>query len=84
GHQQIAELFLEKGIDVISTDDNGHTLLSRAAQHGHKAAVKLLLDTGRVETDSRDNDGRTPLLWAAENGHYTVVNMLLDTGKADV
>jgi ankyrin repeat protein len=33
----------------------------QAAENGHKAVVKLLLDNG-VEPDSKDNSSQTPLL----------------------
>jgi ankyrin repeat protein len=56
-----------------------------AARNGHKAMVKLLLETGRVDVDSKDsNYGQTPLSWAAEIGHEAVVKLLLETGRADV
>ena len=72
--------------NVISANaivEDGRTPLSRAAGSGHKAAVKVLLDSGKVEADSKDNDGRTPLWWAVRDGHEAVVKLLLDTGKVD-
>lgn len=41
------------------------TSLSWAAQNGHNAVVKVMLDYGKVDIDSKDIDGRTPLSWAA-------------------
>jgi ankyrin repeat protein len=38
------KLLLEKGANVESKDDIGHTPLSWAAQNGHEAVVKLLLE----------------------------------------
>ena len=52
------------------------TPLSWAAKNGCNTAVKLLLDIGKVETDSKDTHGRTPLSWAAGNGHEAVVKLL--------
>ena len=58
-------------------------LLLSAAQKGHAAVVKLLLETGKANPDLTDWSGRTPLSWAAENGHEVVVKLLLETGKAN-
>ncbi|KAL6228936.1 hypothetical protein BDW75DRAFT_235566 [Aspergillus navahoensis] len=55
----------------------GKTPLSLAAENGHKAVVKLLLDSGKVDVDCKDSEyGRTPLSLAAENGHGAVVKLL--------
>jgi ankyrin repeat protein len=45
--------------------------MSYAAENGHKAVVKLLLEA-QAETDSKDGDGRTPLSYASQNGHEAV------------
>jgi hypothetical protein len=62
----------------------GQTPLLWAAEQGHKAVVKLLLETGKVDIDVKDSSGWTPLLWAAEQGHEAVVKLLLEIGKVDV
>ncbi|KAF2727468.1 hypothetical protein EJ04DRAFT_394386, partial [Polyplosphaeria fusca] len=64
-------------VEVDSRDNYEQTPLFGAARNGHKAVVKLLLDTGRVEVDSRDNYERTPLFWASQSGHEAVVKLLL-------
>ena len=65
-------------------DSYGWTPLSWAAERGHEAVVKLLLETGKVDVDSKDSNGRTPLSRAAEGGHEAVAKLLLETGKVDV
>ena len=70
--------------DLDSKDDYGRTPLSRAAEGGHEAVVKLLLDErADLDVNCKDRNGRTALLWAAEKGHEAVVKQLLEKG-ADV
>jgi ankyrin repeat protein len=52
---------------------DGRTLLSLAAEEGHEAAVKLLLETGKVDVNLKDRDGWRPLLEAAVAGRRTKV-----------
>ena len=52
-----------------------------AAENGHEAVLKLLLEKDSVDLDSKDTFyGRTPLWWAATNGHEAVVKPLLEKG----
>jgi len=49
-----------------------------AAQNGHEAIVKLLLDKG-ADLEPKDNQfGQTPLWWAARNEREAVVKLLLN------
>jgi len=48
-------------------------------ENGDEGVVKLLLETGKVDTDARDRNDRTPLSWAAQNGHEGVVKLLLES-----
>ena len=50
-----------------------------AAQKGHDAVVRMLLDAG-ADKDLATNDGCTPLHIAAERGNAAVVRALLDAG----
>jgi ankyrin repeat protein len=52
------------------------TQLSWAAERGHEAMVKLLLETGQANVESKDGARWTPLSWAAERGHEAVVKLL--------
>jgi hypothetical protein len=77
--EKMAFLFKNRH-DPDSKDSYGRTPLSRAAENGHGAVVKLLREKG-AKLESKDNDnGRTPLLWAAENGHEAVAKLLLEKG----
>ena len=63
-------------IDVNIEGQDGQTPLWWAMENGHEAVVKLLLETGKVNTESKNQFGETPLSWAAKNGHEAVVKLL--------
>lgn len=44
------------------------TPLSRAAEKGYRAVVKLLIETGEARIDFQDSKGWIPLSWAVETG----------------
>ena len=76
---QVLSLDLEKYLGADSTDDYGRTPLSWAAENGHEAVVKLLVEREDVKADSTDTTyGQTPLSRAAENGHEAVVKLLVE------
>ncbi|RYP39350.1 hypothetical protein DL767_002261 [Monosporascus sp. MG133] len=72
---------LEVLVDLVIKDKGQWTLLCLAAGKGHEAVVKLLLDTGKI--DSNAEDLQTALRLASWNGHEVVVTLLLDSGKVD-
>ncbi|KAL6786562.1 ankyrin repeat-containing domain protein [Trichoderma sp. SZMC 28012] len=61
---------------VNSTDGDGRTPLSRAAEKGHKLAAKMLLKYN-ADANAKDGDSQTPLSRVAAHGHEKVVEMLL-------
>jgi ankyrin repeat protein len=69
---------LKNGFHQDPKDSDGRTPLSWAAERGHEAVVRLLVERDDVEADSKDQFGRTPLLWAVENGHEAVVRLLAE------
>jgi len=74
---------LKNGHNPDAKDTFGRTPLSWAAEKGHGAVAKLLLDKEGVDPDSEDTNHRTPLSWAAQNGHEAVVKLLLDKEGTD-
>jgi ankyrin repeat protein len=71
---------LENRHNADVKDTYGRTPLWWAAENGHEAMAKLLLEKG-AELESKDGyDGRTLLSWAAGKGHEAVVKLLLEEG----
>jgi ankyrin repeat protein len=68
-------------IDAKAAQDR--TPLTWAAIRGHEAIVRLLLETGDVDTNAKASNGWTPLMWAAARGHEAIVRLLLETGDVD-
>ena len=56
------------------------TSLTISSYFGHKAVVKLLLETSKAGIDWKDKGGGTPLSWAVEKEHEAVVELLLRAG----
>ena len=83
GLREVMIALLKNGHDPNFKDTNGQTPLSWAAENGHEAVVKLLLEKG-AELESKDSkdasNGWTPLSWAAYNGHEAVAKLLLKKG----
>ncbi|KAF3916571.1 Ankyrin-3 [Dactylellina cionopaga] len=75
-------LMLDNGFNLETKDrvTDGKTPLILAAQNGHEATVKLLIDKG-ADLEAEDNYYyKTALCWAAESGHKRVVELLMDKG----
>ncbi|KAK7990380.1 hypothetical protein PG990_014660 [Apiospora arundinis] len=73
-HSAVAVLIQHQSIN--GTTSENRTPLSYAAEGGHKAVVRLLLER-KAEADSKDQYDITPLAYAAEGGHEAVVRLLL-------
>jgi ankyrin repeat protein len=57
----VVKLLKKKGAELESKSNSGQTLLSYAASRGHRAVVKLPLET-------KDDNGWMPQSYAAEDG----------------
>lgn len=67
--------------ELEAQDEEGYTLLSRAAEQGHKAVVRSLISKG-IGIDRANRAGDTALHLAAREGHGAIVGILLDAGAA--
>jgi ankyrin len=82
GHLNIVNLLLANYPEFINKmDQDGCTLLSLAAQHGHVDIARLLLEKG-ADPNMHTENGFTPLHWAADNGKLELVNLLLERGAS--
>jgi ankyrin repeat protein len=85
GLEGVLDHMLDEKVEADERDGGGRTPLSYAAENGHEAAVKLLLERGGVDTNSKDEDfGQTPLQFAARNGKDAVVKLLLTRTETNV
>ena len=87
---QVADYLIDQGADVNHkrpaqhTPDRsrGQTPLWWAANHGHMALAKKLIDSG-ADVNTPDHHGGTPLTTSASSGHLDMVKFLVESG-ADV
>ncbi|XP_053330414.1 GA-binding protein subunit beta-2 [Spea bombifrons] len=63
----------------FTTDWLGTSPLHMAAQNGHYATVKVLLEAG-ISRDARTKVDKTPLHMAATVGHLDIVDLLVQNG----
>ncbi|WP_435971170.1 ankyrin repeat domain-containing protein [Streptomyces sp. Qhu_M48] len=71
--------YVDAGVPVNLTNEQGHTLVMLAAYHGHAAAVSALLARG-ADVDRANDRGQTPLAGAVFKGEDEVVRALLAGG----
>lgn len=69
------EILISAGASMDLADRDGNSPLLRAAENGHVAVVKLLVDNGSA--DFRNKAGYTPIMLSSQNGHDDVVVVLL-------
>ena len=61
--------------------NTARTALIIAAQKGHEAVARLLLEKG-ASVDAADKDGNTALIWASMEGREAVVKLLIEKGAS--
>jgi ankyrin repeat protein len=79
GHPAVAELLIDRGVAVNTVFDfgayAGWTPLMTAAEKGHLAMVKILLQKGG-DPNRRDKKGQTALMIAEANGQLEISEFL--------
>lgn len=70
------EQSLLQDIKIDSLDIHNRTPISHAAENGHEALVKLLVQRYEANPCIPDMDGRNSLTYAAQNGHEAIVRYL--------
>jgi ankyrin repeat protein len=64
---------------LIDTDDEGATILMKAAYRGHFDLVKELLNRG-IDPDAMDKNGNTAMVWAVLGGKAKVAKLIFEMG----
>ncbi|KAJ7499234.1 cyclin-dependent protein kinase inhibitor [Mycena latifolia] len=80
GTLRLAQICIEKGVDVGKIDAYGRTALHYAAMNGHAAICQRLLQTD-LSPDIHDMDNYNALVYATLRGSVGCVRVLLDEGK---
>lgn len=92
GSAATVPLLLARGADPTMVGSNGMTVLMLLARErladrysifSRVAAIRLLLEDGRVPVDAEDSKGRTALWHACKAGQVDVARVLLLEGRAD-
>ena len=73
--------YVDAGVPVNLTNENGDTLVMLAAYHGHAEAVTVLLERG-ADADRLNDRGQAPIAGAVFKGEEAVVRALV-AGGAD-
>ena len=74
---------LKHGVALSPAEDDGKTPLHIAAETGHVAILKSILESGGKDiVDELERSGCTALTLACMNGHEEVAEVLIDTGAA--
>jgi ankyrin repeat protein len=71
--------YVDAGVPANLTNDDGDTLLTLAAYHGHAETAAALLERG-AELDRPNDRGQTPLAGAVFKDAEDVIRTLLDAG----
>ena len=81
GEDSVVARFLEQGGDPNTVfEQEGWTMLHRAAMHNKPQIARMLLRAG-ADRDKKDNIGQIALLYALIDGHSEICNLLERTSR---
>ncbi|KAK7061450.1 ankyrin repeat protein nuc-2 [Favolaschia claudopus] len=83
GALRLAQICIEKNVDVGKIDAYGRTALHYAAMNGHPDICRLLLQT-EISPSVQDMDNYSALVYATLRGSEGCVRVLLDEGKVEM
>ncbi|KAK3173853.1 Glycerophosphocholine phosphodiesterase [Lecanicillium sp. MT-2017a] len=81
GYATIFKELLETGLDPNLKDPRGRTALTWAAEFGHLAVIRVLLDDERLDAKKEGMFGKTPFIMALESGQPDAAKMLLPSTR---
>ena len=76
----IVDKFLEKGVDLNTQNNDGHTPLTIACSYNLKYIANQWLENGLVDINFQDKSGKTTLFWMVMDGNGDMVDWLLAKG----
>ncbi|GAB5370431.1 hypothetical protein AAMO2058_001492300 [Amorphochlora amoebiformis] len=84
GLVNIVKFLHQANADIDATNDDGQTAMILAAEGGHLATVRYLVEVAEANVDVVDNYGDTALIYASRIDRFEVVRYLVEEAKANV
>ncbi|PGH00656.1 hypothetical protein AJ80_09147 [Polytolypa hystricis UAMH7299] len=79
GNVALLKILLANGAELETRDSTGWSAVFHAAERGHEAAVRFLLDSGADVSSRGLGDGCNVLILAVAKGSTTLIQLLIDT-----